>query len=523
MKTRREIMEQTDVSSIDRLILDETFEMDTKEIRSLGYHTVDIMVDYLNNIRHRPIFPSKTYQEMIQLISEPLPYDAKDPHEILEDCHQKINANSVQIGHPRLLGWMLTSGTPISAFADAIASLLNQNVSVSGCTAATTVELLVINWIKQIIDYDPKAAGILVSGGSLANLTALTVARNNEADVDISSQGMNQKRNNMIIYVSEEVHFCILKAVMILGIGTQNIRWVRTDKHHCLDIHDLQTKIKEDLALGKHPFCVVATAGTVNTGAVDPLDAIADICQEYNLWFHVDAAYGGFAALSKTFKPYLKGIERADSIVLDPHKWLFISYEAGCVLVKNKTLLKKTFTMDAPYIHLKKNDSEKDEEVNFSDYGIQLSRQFRALKIWMSLKQYGIQRYQHMIEQNIHLAHYLSALIYESNDFQQAAPIGLSTICFQYFPADLLHDYKKKNESEKEKINEYINKLNQVIIERMHYDKRALLSSTILGEQFVIRACIMNYRTTKQDIKNILDVIRELGRTADKKLRNITS
>jgi aromatic-L-amino-acid/L-tryptophan decarboxylase len=516
---RRETMDDTEISRLERQIYDETFDMDPEAIRTLGYHAVDIMVDYLNNIPNKPILSSKKFQEMTRLLNEPLPKDEQDPHAILEECHQKILANAVQIGHPRLLGWMLPSGTPIGAFADGIASTINQNVSVSGSTVATTLEILVIDWMKQILGYDPKAAGILVSGGSEANLTALAVARNSKTNVDIPTQGMSQQQNTMTIYASEEVHSCIPKAVQLLGIGTQNIRWIHTDEHYCLDIQDLKTKIQDDTTSGKHPFCVVATAGTVNTGAVDPLDKIADICRDYNLWFHIDAAYGGFTALSKTFSPALKGIDRADSVVLDPHKWLFIPYEAGCVLVKNKAAMKQTFVNDASYIHLKKNETENNEEMDFSDYGIQLSRQFRALKIWMSLKQYGVQRYQHMIEQNIYLAHYLQALIQESKDFETAAPVGLSTVCFRYFPQDLRQQYTNKPEAEKEKINEYLNRMNRMIIEGMRTDPRILLSSTILQKQFVLRACIMNYRTTKQDIKNIIDITRELGEKEDQKLR----
>jgi glutamate/tyrosine decarboxylase-like PLP-dependent enzyme len=512
-------MENNTISQLEQLIRNETFDMDPEESRTLGYQVVDLMIMYLNTLQHEPILPQKTFQEMKHLINEPLPQNPQNPHDILQECQQKIITNAVHIGNPRLLGWMLASGTAISAFAEEIASTLNQNVSVSGSTIATVVELLVLDWMKQILGYDAKAGGILVSGGSMANLTALTVARNIKADFDVTSQGMIQQEKHMTIYVSSEVHHCVPKAAHILGIGTHNIRWVKTDENQRLDPKDLIMKINEDLSSGKKPFCVVATAGTVNTGAIDPLDAIADICQHHELWFHVDAAYGGFAALSDTYKPLLKGIERADSVVLDPHKWLFIPYEAGCVLVKNSSDMKQTFTVDAPYIHTKKNVSASDEEIDFSDYGIQLSRQFRALKIWMSLKQYGIKKYQQLIEQNIHLAQYLEAIVNESKDFENAAPAGLSTVCFRYYPQDLQQKYPEKTIAEQEKINDYLNLLNRAIIEKMRMDGRALLSSTILENKFVLRACIMNYRTTKQDIRIIIEVIRELGKKKDVELR----
>lgn len=501
------------------LIKDETLDIDPEEIRQIGYQSVDLMVDYFKNIRKGTILPSKTYKQIKKLIIEPLPNNEQSPARVISECQKKIIDNSVKIGHPRLLGWIVASGTVIGTFADAIASAINQNVALSGVAMATSIELLVIEWIKEILGYDSNAAGILLSGGSMANFTALAVARNSKADYNVKTQGMNQTNKNMVLYVSEQVHMCIPKAANILGIGTSNIRNVKVDQDYRLDINDLKAKIIEDQNHHKYPFAVVATAGTVNTGAIDPLMDIADICQEYNLWFHVDAAYGGFASLSKNVKKILKGLNRANSIVLDPHKWLFVPYEAGCVLVKNPSDMRNTFFMDSDYLHVKTNESHPSEYTDLSDYSLQLSRQFRALKIWMSLKQYGIKKYELIIDQNIQLAQYLEALIEESADFQVINPANLSIICFRYIPKDLKQKYQRMKRNKQKQINKYLNQLNQAITEKMLKDSQILLSSTVLNDIFVLRACIVNYRTTKQDIKDILVIVREIGQITDNKLR----
>ena len=513
-----ENMKDKKSSELANLIKDETFDMDPEEIRQLGYHSVDLMVNYFKNMCKGPILTTKTLEQMKKLVDEPLPQVEQNPRTILDDCQEKIIANAIRIGNPRFLGWILASGTVIGAFADGIASTLNQNVAVSGAGMATALELLVIDWIKEILGYDPNAAGILLSGGSMANLTALAIARNVTADFDVGIEGLQQDKN-MILYASEEVHMCVPKAANILGIGMNNVRRVKVDDAFRLDTNDLKDKIMEDKNHGMFPFCVVATAGTVNTGAIDPLESIADICQKHNLWFHVDAAYGGFASLSSNLKPLLNGITRADSVALDPHKWLFIPFEAGCVLVKNQSHMINTFSMNAPYIHLANTTSIPSENVDFSDYGLQLSRQFRALKVWMSLKQYGIKKYERLINQNVYLARYLATLVNESSDFEAASTVTLSIFCFRYFPEDLRQKYQEIDQLQGEKIEEYLNRLNRALTKEIRTDQRAVLSSTVLRDKYVLRACIVNYRTTKQDIKDILTILRELGRTADKKLR----
>jgi aromatic-L-amino-acid decarboxylase len=516
-------MSNKNAPDIARLIHDETFDIDTEEFTSLVTHAGGLIVKYFETIRFETIIPDKTLDQMKESIIEPLPLKGQNLLLILEDTKKKVIDQAVRIGHPKLLGWMLPSGTPIGAVADGIAGALNQNVALSGSGIATAVELLVLDWIKQIVGFDQNAAGILVSGGTLANLTALTVARNSKATYDIRKNGVKQgnERGAMVLYVSKEVHSCILKAANLLGLGTDNIRFVDIDDQFRLDVKDLEAKIIEDKMQEKHPFCVVATAGTVNTGAIDRLDAIADICQNYNLWFHVDAAYGGFAALAPSCKPLLKGITRADSLALDPHKWLFIPFEAGCVFVKNAAQMREAFSVSVPYLHIDKTKIPGQDDVDFADYGIQLSRQFRALKIWMSLKQYGIEKYGRIIEQNVHLAQYLFALLLEREDVEIVAPPALSTVCFRYYPRDLQQMNHRYDSDTQENIERYLDALNQSVLSAMRKKGKMMLSGTVLRNTFVLRACIVNFRTTKQDIVEISEMIQDVGKTEDGTLRRL--
>jgi glutamate/tyrosine decarboxylase-like PLP-dependent enzyme len=511
-------MKNKNLTDIEQRIQDETFDLNPEEIRQLGYQVTDLIVDYFKKIDNPPIIPTNNFKELRKLIEEPLPQNEQKPNNILEECKEKVIDNAIRIGHPRFLGWILPSGTIIGAFADGLAGALNQNVVLSRAGASTAVELLVIDWIKEILGYEPDAGGILVSGGTTANLNALNIARNIKSDFDLQKQGMKNEKD-MVLYASEEVHVCIPKAASILGIGTNNIHWVKVDDNSCLDTKDLENKIIEDQKNNKHPFLVVATAGTVNSGAIDPLNDIADICQKYNLWFHVDAAYGGFAVLSSNLKPLFQGISRADSIALDPHKWLYIPYEAGCILVKDPSHMKQTFATRASYIQRDKDHSDVDE-IDFSDYGIQLSRGFRALKIWMSLKQYGIKKYERLVNQNVDLAKYMEELVKNSDDFEVMTPVVLSIFCFRYFPQDLQNQFNESNHNNREKIEKYLDSLNNAIIGNMLTDQRAIIYSTNIRNRFVLRACIVNYRTKKHDIENIIEVIKELGDKADNQLRS---
>ena len=486
-----------------------SFDLDYHTIKQLGYQTVDAICSYIQTLSTSPTVKCPHLDECTEMISQPLPQDGSDPQQVLQECTHFILSNAVHLGHPRFLGWIVPSATPIGAFADGLASAMNQNVSISGSGAATAIELCVLNWIKTLIGYPRTAGGLLVSGGSVGNLTALTIARNVQGKNTCRQKGMNQHTHPLKIYMTNQAHSCLPRAVDVLGIGLDNIRWIDVDKNYQMDVADLELKITEDIQLNDQPLAVVASAGTTNTGSIDPLDAIAEVCRTHNLWFHVDAAYGGFATLSPSHKSVFVGLEKADSVVLDPHKWLYIPYEAGCVLVKNPEHMTSTFQYPAEYIHL---DEESSTDINFSERGLQLSRGFRALKIWMSLKQYGVKQYASMIEQNIALAQYCANQITAMDDFSLCVPPSLSIVCFQYVPKDL-------QQSQDSNVF-YLSTLNKAILQKLRRDKRVILSGTYLADRYVLRVCIINFRTQKEDIDLMIDVIGDIGKKEDSRLRS---
>ena len=498
----------------------ETLDINFEELRKIGYKSIDIITDYLKNINDLPILPNDNLDQMRTLIEESIPMGEKNSFELLDECQNKIIKNAVKVGNAKLLGWILPSSNPIGCLSDGIASAINQNVSISGSSISTAIELLVLDWIKEIIGYDKKAGGILVSGGSVANLIALTIARNVKSGIDIKQRGLKNS-SQLILYVSNEIHSCILKAANILGIGTNNVCLIQTDQNYKINTTLLEEKIKQDIKDNKKPIAVVAIAGTVNTGSIDPLTEISEICKRYDLWFHIDAAYGGFAALSNKYKNRLNGIEKADSVVLDPHKWLFIPYEAGCILVKNPNIMKETFSTKSDYINLHNDELSNKDDIDLSDYGIQLSRYFRALKIWMSLKRYGIKKYEKIIDNNINLAYEFKKLLDITADFEVLSPIHLSIVCFRYVPFEISKKYADIDSNQKQKINDYLNKLNQTIAISLRNDCRALVSTTVLKNNILaLRLCIVNYRTTIKDLNEIINIIQKYGQEIDKKERS---
>jgi aromatic-L-amino-acid decarboxylase len=505
-------MKGKNLSALEKRLVDETFDLKPEEIRRLGYRFSDMITEYYRSMRTSPVVPSKTLKQLKQILDEPLPQQGMEMESLLSECQDRIINNAVRFGHPRFLGWTLSSGTPLGAYAEGLTGALNQNVARSGAGVATATELVVLDWIKKIVGYDHHAAGILVSGGSMANLLALTVARNVRGDEDIRKRGLADKKP-LVVYTSTEAHICIDKAVDLLGIGTDNVRRIPVDACFRLDVKRLKKEIQKDMRRNLRPFCVVATAGTVNTGAIDPLKSIADICKQYHLWFHVDAAYGGFVALSPRWKSLINGIERADSIAIDPHKWLFIPYEAGCVLARDQKRMKKTFSYPTEYLPFDTHKTAVDNDVDFADYGIELSRSFRALKIWLSLKYYGARRYARMIDQNMDLAAYWRGLIENSLDFQLMATSDLSVICFRYIP-------KKAPRRKNQNKEAYLNMLNRSILRSIRKKKEFLLSGTMIHGQYVLRGCIMNFRTTKQDVQEIVEAVRKIGKKNDALLQS---
>jgi aromatic-L-amino-acid/L-tryptophan decarboxylase len=360
--------------------------------------------------------------------------------------------------------------------------------------SGTEIEHLVVNWMKQMLGYPADAAGLLVSGGSMANFAGLAAARSAKAPVNVVRDGMSALGTRMCVYVSEEGHFSITKAAGMLGIGEANLRQVKTDQALRIDLADLERQVQDDRAAGHLPFCVVANAGTTATGAFDPLGGLAEFAHRHNLWLHVDAAYGGFAALAPSARHLFARIAEADSVALDPHKWLYGPMGCGCVLYKDPETARSAFSHDADYI--RRIGLVRDEAFAFWDYGPELSRPFRALDLWLLIKYAGAEALAEAVEGNIACARHLEALVAASPDFEMLAPVELSIFCFRYRPKDFEGD---------------LDALNEQTLVRLQREGSSYLSNASIGGQFALRGCVLNYRTTLDDMQTLLDDVRRAG------------
>jgi glutamate/tyrosine decarboxylase-like PLP-dependent enzyme len=350
------------------------------------------------------------------------------------------------------------------------------------------VERLTIDWIRQILGFNPEAGGLFVSGGSMANLAAIAAAR----------QTKDSSSDRLRMYASSETHFSIAKAAALLGIGRQNVRHVAVDEHFRIRVDDLISKITADLEAAYVPFCVVANAGTVNTGAVDPLAEIREVANRFQLWMHVDGSYGAFAVLAESARKLFAGIEQSDSIALDPHKWLYLPVDVGCVIYRSPEIARAAFSHDAEYTRI--IGEEADEAFAFWDYGPELSRRFRALKVWMLLKGVGLESLSEAIESNLACARYFESMVRASDDFEMIAPVELSIFCFRHVPIQL------RSESD-----QTIDAFNERLLVALQRDGSSYLSNATLGGRFALRGCILNYRTTLEDMEILLDDLRRVA------------
>ena len=449
------------------------------------------MSDYLGNLRDRGVYRHMFSRRIRDRLDATLPTKGTDFDGLLRVFREDIIPFSRQNAHPRMFGYVQSPGTPIAAFADLLASTLNANLTVwRSAPAPVEVERLTIDWIRQILGFNAEAGGLFVSGGSMANLAALAAARQTK---DCSS-------GRLRIYASSETHFSIVKAAALLGIGRENVCHIAVDERFRIRMDDLVVKITADLEAGCVPLCVVANAGTVNTGAVDPLAEIREIANRFQLWMHVDGSYGALAILAKSARELFAGIERADSVALDPHKWLYLPVDVGCVIYRDPEIVHAAFAHEAEYTRI--IGQEADEAFAFWDYGPELSRRFRALKVWMLLKGVGVDALSEAIENNLACARHLESMVRASDDFEMAAPVELSIFCFRHMPAQL------RNESPKT-----IDAFNERLLVALQRDGSSYLSNATLGGRFALRGCVLNYRTTLHDIEILLDDLRRVAKS----------
>ncbi len=488
-----------------------SLDISSEAMQELSSFANQMVSDYFAQISEVPVFPQTSVGKTLEFIGADLPIEAVPLEQLFADC-KAIIEGSRHNGHPRFFGYVASPATPAGAFADLITSTLNANVtSWRSGPAATEIESLVVRWLGSLIGYGEDARGLLMSGGSMANLTALFIAHRTLEKDDTGRKGLWNSGSPMTIYASDQIHMSIPKAADILGIGREQVRTVSSDANLRLDPGALREAIQIDLENGLRPFCVVASAGTVNTGAIDSFTEIASIARAFGLWFHIDGAYGALGALDERKRPLFAGLDLADSVSLDPHKWLYVPIDSGCLLFRNHIAARAAFgSSTADYI--KVHEERAGEDFAFWDYGPELSRRFRALKIWFTLRYYGVRRIADAIAEDNALAAYLARKIEEAEDFELLAPVTLSICCFRYLPKRLSLNLRTAATEESAEIEARLDQLNTGIMHRVQRGGKAYLSNATVDGKFALRACITNFRTTRVDIDQTLEIIRSAAR-----------
>lgn len=467
-----------------------------ESMRELGHQMIDDLIDYWKGIRNEKIW-RPIPEEIKKSFNESIPQEGQDPKAVYHDFKTTIFPYNKGNVHPRFFAWIQGTGTPLGTFADLMASGMNPNTTI-GEHSAMYVDRQVVNWCKELMGFPSDASGILVSGGSMANITALTVARNAFGEGKIRQKGLVDYGKQLVLYCSTETHACIKKAAEILGIGSEFVRNVPVNEAFEMRSDLLRDQIEADLKLGLSPFAIVGTAGTVNTGAIDPLDELLEISREYGLWFHIDGAYGALAKLDTVYADRLKAIEEADSLAFDLHKWLYVPYEVGCTLIRDAKKHRDAFAYTPNYL-LQESRGLSGGLDSINHYGFELSRGFKALKIWMSLKEHGREKYAQMIAQNNRQAEYLTQLVLENPYLELMAPTSMSITCFRM--------------TQKGLTEEEIRNLNREILVRLQEEGIASPSSTILNGKFTLRVANVNQRTRFEDMELLVEEIVRIGLT----------
>jgi len=476
--------------------------MDGPTFRALGHHLVDQLADALDAVQHGPLTRDQSPSAVREALNTlaPLPRAGADPSPLLTNATRLLFEHSLFNGHPRFFGYITASPAPIGILGDFIAAAVNANVGAWMLSpAATEIESQTVRWIAELIGYPTNCGGLFVSGGNMANIVCFLAARAAKADWNVRGQGIGAGRGRLRAYGSAETHTWIQKAADIAGLGTDAIRWIGTDDDLRMDVEALRRQIAADKAAGDTPFMVVGTAGSVSTGAVDPLREIKDVCLEHGLWFHVDGAYGGFAAAVPEAPADLRELSSADSVAVDPHKWLYAPLEAGCALVRDAEALRAAFAYHPPYYHF------EERATNYVDYGPQNSRGFKALKVWLALQHAGADGYRHMISEDIELSRAMADIVRESNELEFFTQ-GLSITTFRYVPPDLRATVGEKA------TEQHLDGLNRELLDRLQRGGEVFVSNALINGRYVLRACIVNFHTTKEDIEATVDIVIRAGR-----------
>lgn len=455
----------------------------------LGAAALRWALDYFEAQSGLPIYPTLGASDLSARLGGVMPVHAESIEAVMADFAGVV-AGARHNGHPRMFGYVQSSASFAGVAADFLASALNQNVtSWRSAPSATTIEHQVVDWLKELVGFEAAGTGVLLSGGSFANFAGISVALRSSTEVDLDRHGVSSLPGKPRLYASSMTHMSIGKAASMLGLGKDAIVELPVDAALRMDVAALAARIRRDRADGHHPVCVVATAGDASAGVVDPLDAIADVCEAERLWLHVDGSYGALAARSPHIGAAMAALRRADSMSLDPHKWLFAPVDVGCLLVRDPAALRHAFSTSADYI-----DVVADRDMSafaYWDHSPELSRRFRALKIWFILKLHGAAALREAVDSNIDAARHLAALIESSPDFELLAPVPLSIVCFRYRGGD--------------------DGFNKRLMLEVQRDGDSYLSNAMIAGRFALRACIVNFRTKRADVERLLETIRRVA------------
>lgn len=471
---------------------------DWTQLRSLAHRAIDDGLDYLQQARQRPVW-QPTPAEVAAQFHAPLPRAPQGAERAYQDFREQVMPWQMGNTHPRFWGWFMGNGTAFGAVGDFLAAIVNPNMG-GGNHVGNLVENQVVDWCKQIVGLPRDSGGLLVSGASMANFVALAVARGARAGIDVRAAGVAALPRPLVFYASTEVHSCMQKAIELLGHGTQALCKLPVDAQYRFDLAALARAVGADRAAGRQPCAVIGSAGTINTGSVDDLDALADFCARERLWFHVDGAIGAVVAISPQHRHLVRGMERADSVALDLHKWLHIPFEAGCVIVRDRKAHHATFSLTPEYLaHAPRGLASGADW--FSDYGLQLSRGFRALKVWLSFKEHGLDKYARLIDQNIAQAQRLGELVRAQPELELMAPVGLNIACFRY---------RGRGGTQQQ-----LNARNEELLIRLHEGGVVAPSYTRLDGSYCLRAAIVNHRTRSADLELFVEQVLKTGRALE--------
>ncbi len=485
-------------------------DWEPKRAREIGEAALDIWEELLERLRDLPVSRYEGVDAVREAVALDIPEEPMPLEDLVEHLRDVVLERSMYPGHPGFMAYITGSGTIPGAAADLLAAGLNANVGGWRLSpAASEIEYHLTRWFAERFGLPEGSGGMIVSGGAMAGFVGLKLARDRVAGWDVRKEGL-LGRPQLVIYGSDEVHSVNQRAADMLGLGRDAVRFVPVDEGFRMRIDDLRGAVEEDIAAGRKPIAVVGSLGTVATGAIDPLAEIADVCEEHGLWFHVDGAYGGPAVLAEELRPMLAGVERADSIALDPHKWLYTPHSGGCVLVRDFEHLPASFSIHEYSAYVHEDKERTGTGVDGIDIGPQFSRSFWALKVWVSLLAHGTRAYGRRIAHDVELARYLHERAEERPEFEPMAPTVLSICCFRYVPPDLAKGPGRED---------YLDALNERLMTEIQMDGRVFPSNAVLGGRFVLRACIVNFRTEAEEMDLLLDVAAELGAKLDAELR----